>query len=138
MVDLSYMPSSSNQVNFFAHEPWFFYLRRLLELSPVYVFSFGAILVFSLKWREHAYPLLASAMLFSFFILWGNYQSRYLLPVVPFLLILASRGIISSWNKLARAPALRTLLCVLVLSAIFKGIIVGTRLIYSLERICYF
>lgn len=89
--------------NPFSGGPWHFYLTRLSELSPMYLFSFlSAILVFG-KDRGDRLLLISSAMILGAFILLGNYQSRYILPAVPFLIILSARFQILTYDKLSQS-----------------------------------
>jgi 4-amino-4-deoxy-L-arabinose transferase-like glycosyltransferase len=86
--------------NPFADGPWYFYIQRLPELSPFYLLSFCSVLMLSLKDKRDIFLIWCSAAILAFFIFWGNYQSRYALPAVPFLLILAARFLVWSYDRL--------------------------------------
>lgn len=101
----NYLPSAGWNISMFIKEPWNFYFSRLLELSPIYLFSYLAAIFFSFKDTQKDSLLIISAFLImAFFVLWGNYQSRYILPAVPILLILASRFLIWFWDRLRAQP----------------------------------
>ena len=75
-------------MGFFSGQPPSFYIGRLIEYSPIYLLAFFA-LVFprSHESREMLFIRIAAGLIFIFFIAWGNYQSRYILSAIPFLLI---------------------------------------------------
>lgn len=105
MFNLKHIPTNGWIIGMFAKEPWYFYLRRLLELSPFYIFSFGSIL-FLIKPKESDKLLItANIWILAFAVIWGNYQSRYILAAVPALLLISSRTIIwigtslKKWTK---------------------------------------
>lgn len=101
----SYLPSTGWVTGRFGQESWHFYFRRLLELSPIYLFSYLAAIFLSFKNNQRdALLILCAALMMLFFVLWGNYQSRYLLPVIPILLILAARFLIWLGDRLKVKP----------------------------------
>jgi len=87
--------------NPFAGGPWHFYITRLAELSPVYIFAYLSIFFVLGKNKGDQILLLSSSWILIAFILLGNYQSRYILPAVPFLIILAARWQIWAYDKLS-------------------------------------
>jgi len=87
--------------NPFSREPWHFYLTRLSELSPVYLFSFLSIILLFGKDRGDRLLLVSSFWILGAFIVLGNYQSRYILPAIPFLIILSARFQILMYDKLS-------------------------------------
>jgi 4-amino-4-deoxy-L-arabinose transferase-like glycosyltransferase len=113
--------------NPFSSGPWHFYLTRLPELSPLYLFSYlSAIFIFG-KNKGDRLLWLSCLWILGVFILLGNYQSRYILPAVPFLMILSARFQIwvydrlsmeSSASETARFNAFRP-----VLKIIFTGVV---------------
>jgi len=88
--------------NPFTGEPWHFYLTRLNELSPVYLFSFLSLFLIFKKNKGDWLLLLSSIWTLGAFILLRNYQSRYILPAVPFLIILSARFQIWAYDKLSQ------------------------------------
>jgi len=101
MWSYNHLPSSGWKWLMFAKAPWNFYFSRLLELSPIYLFSFLAMILFSFKNNQNDSLLIFSAFLMMpLIIFWGYYESRYVLPIVPIFLILASRLQIWIWDRL--------------------------------------
>ena len=93
-ANLFYVPTTSWLVDMFKGQPWYFYFGRSMELSPFYIFSFlGFILPVIDRefFKENALLCIFSAVILMFFILWGNYQSRYLLPAIVPLVVLSVR-----------------------------------------------
>ena len=90
-----------------------FYAGRLLEFSFVYVFAFLSFFLYS-RWRqEHEGLLRLSALvILVFYILWGNYQSRYILAATPFLCLLAAGflGNILEWAAAVKTVPVRRML----------------------------
>lgn len=100
MFVLTHIPTNGWIIGMFKHQPWYFYLRRLLALSPFYIFSFASIL-FLINSKKSEKALIAmSIWILASFILWGNYQCRYILSAAPALLLLSSRAIIWTGTKL--------------------------------------
>ncbi len=90
-LNLGHIPFTTWQMGVLAKEPWHFYLNRLLELSPFYIFAFFSFFLLAKKREEDGFLLLTVFIILLSYIVWGNYQSRYILAAVPALLILASR-----------------------------------------------
>jgi len=87
--------------NPFTAKPWPFYLSRLTELSPLYLYSFLTVIFLPGGNKGDQFLLLASFWILGAFIVLGNYQSRYILPAVPFLILLSSRFQIFMYDKLS-------------------------------------
>ena len=77
--------------NPFSGAPWHFYLTRLNELSPLYLFAFLSVFFILGQHKGDKLLLMSSFLILAAFIFLRNYQSRYILPAVPFLLILSAR-----------------------------------------------
>ena len=126
MLSWKYIPTTGWRIGMFGQEPWYFYLERLLELSPVYLFSFFSLWLLFLEKREDLLLILCSLWVLSFSILWGNYQSRYILSAVPFLLLLSARLQIWMYDKVGeylgprRGLSVRLVFLALVSYFIFK------------------
>jgi len=88
--------------NPFAAQPWYFYITRLSELSPLYLFSFLSLFLMLGGNKGDKFLLLSSFLILGAFIVLGNYQSRYILPAVPFLIILSARFQILVYDKLSQ------------------------------------
>jgi len=86
--------------NPFTFGPWSFYITRLVELSPIYIFSFLAIPFAFTDNKGDKVLLLSALMILGAFILLGNYQSRYIMSAVPFLLILSARSSLWCYDRL--------------------------------------
>lgn len=144
MLNLSHVPTSGWRIGMFAQEPWYFYLRRLLEFSPFYIFSFGSIL-FLVNPKESDKSLItASIWILAFAIIWGNYQSRYILAAVPALLLISSRAIIwigtnlKEWtNSKMRLLIYRIVFVYVLLMFLSKTVFVDLLLALP-NKACYF
>ncbi|MBU0571270.1 MAG: glycosyltransferase family 39 protein [Candidatus Omnitrophica bacterium] len=93
-----FIPAAGWDMGMFKGEPWYFYMGRLTELSPFYVFSFAAVLfpIFDKKrLKEYSFLLIAAMLTFVPYILWQNYQSRYIASAIVPLVVLSSRVQIS-------------------------------------------
>jgi len=142
---LNKLPPVSNMYpSVFAKEPWFFYLGQLLKMSPIFIFSYISIFFFNSKKDGDKLLLLSVFVILLFYIKWGNYQSRYILSAVPFLMILASRmffwlwdGIATIKNKLA-SNSLRYITIGLLTYFIIKTILVDAKVASVLSLDGYF
>lgn len=106
MLIYNHLPLTGWNMGIFWKQPWCFYFTRMLELSPIYLFSFFSAIFFSFKNNQKDSLLIFSAFIMVlFFVLWKNWQSRYILPAVPILLILASRFQIWLWDRLKTQPS---------------------------------
>jgi 4-amino-4-deoxy-L-arabinose transferase-like glycosyltransferase len=93
-LDLLHVPETGWKIGMFADEPWHFYIGRLAELSPFYIFSvLGVVLLALDRERAGAYRLLYvyAGLILLFYIAWGNYQSRYITAVTVPLMVLSAR-----------------------------------------------
>jgi len=94
-LSLYYEPPTSWRMGFFKSEPWYFYMKKLFEYFPVYIIGYISPFLISWKDREHKLmPVIYSFLILVFFIFWGNFQSRYILPAVPWFLLLSAYGIL--------------------------------------------
>ncbi|MBN1869148.1 MAG: glycosyltransferase family 39 protein [Candidatus Omnitrophica bacterium] len=104
-LDMNFLPKTSWRTGAFAQESPLFYFQQLMAFSFIYFFAFLSILGLPREDTEKKRILTASAILIlSFFILWRNYQSRYILPCLPFLIVLASQFLFKVYdmiNKIA-------------------------------------
>jgi len=85
----------------FSGSSWHFYLTRLNEFSPVYLCSLLSIFFIFGERKEDRLLLLASFWIVGVFIILRNYQSRYILPAIPFLLLLSARWQVWAYDKLS-------------------------------------
>lgn len=100
MIDLFHIPQAGWKMGMFKTEPWYFYFMRLIELSPFYLFSFMGLLFFLKQKREARLLFLTAAWVMAAFIMLRNFQSRYILPAIPALLILAGDMMVKIWEGL--------------------------------------
>lgn len=130
----------------FANEPWYFYLAQLIELSPFYIL---ALLAFPLAfWDErdkkgYVYILITAFLLLLFYMLWTNYQSRYITAVTVPLVILSAKSQMYLWNKANKVDnkAVKYSLCgLMILCAVYfalKTLRVDVVLAVP-NSVCYF
>lgn len=88
--------------NPFAHGPWYFYFQQLVKFSPLYIFSFLGLSLFPSRNKGDLLMAWCCLWILGFHMLWGNYQSRYILSAVPFLLILAAHFLV--WGCESKRP----------------------------------
>ena len=92
-------------VNPFRNAAWFFYPARLVELSPLYLFAFLACTLPVRRHRGDRLLLWTSVVLLAVFLLLGNYQMRYILPAIPFLVLLAARWLTWVYDRYLSEPS---------------------------------
>ncbi len=143
-LSLAYEPPTSWRGGFFATEPWYFYLKKLFEYFPVYIWAYLSPFFLSFKKKSFGVMILINATLTAiFFIFWGNFQSRYILPAVPWLLILSAFGIFFVHDKISilenktKRNVLYVCLWCLVAYAVAKAIQVDMLLAWT-NKPCYF
>ncbi|HQP10825.1 MAG TPA: glycosyltransferase family 39 protein [Candidatus Omnitrophota bacterium] len=89
----------------FYHAPPTFYFGRLLEFSPVFLFSYSAFFVKDRISQDNGMILKAVlGVLMVFYVFWGNYQSRYILACIPFFIILGAHMILEVSGRISRMP----------------------------------
>ena len=98
-------PRASLGVHFFSGERAWFYLDRLLSLDPL--LWPGLVALF---WRRLPPPAnflrwvaLAFGLVFS---IWGNYQSRYIMPAVPVVCVLSAWSLFQISDYLSKPGAM--------------------------------
>jgi 4-amino-4-deoxy-L-arabinose transferase-like glycosyltransferase len=145
-LNLRHVPEAGWKIGMFADEPWYFYLGKMVELSPFYMFSYLALFLFFFdkeRMREYFFLFLGSFMILAFYILWKNYQCRYITALtVPFM-VLAARVQVFIFNKTSEIGSIKTRLIAQVLCflAVFymaaKTLLIDV--IYALpNNVCYF
>lgn len=143
-LSLKHEPETSWRMLFFKDEPWYFYLKRLFIYSPIYIFAYISPFLIMWKKREHhLLPILCAGVVVVFFIAWGNFQCRYILPAVPWLLVMAgytvnfiNTSILKLENKPLRAVLLGGL-WLFVLFAFIKALQIDAVLAWT-NKPCYF
>lgn len=81
--------------------PLFFYVIELVKSNPLVLFIFGIFLVKNKNKKSNLLIILSISYLIFFSIL-NNKQTRFILVFLPFILILASKGLINSLNKITK------------------------------------
>ena len=143
-LDFFTLPYVSWQQNIFAGEPGWFYLQRLLEYSFVYLFAY---LAFFDPFFKGSKDLLLIKMnvffILIFFVALRNFQCRYILPALPFLMILASDYIVKLFKKAAAVEYvylrmfLQAALLVLIVFALSKTFVINQEISFT-NDMCYF
>jgi hypothetical protein len=83
-VDLPWTGWNENQLS---QSPWSFYLTRQIVFEPIVIWGIvGFVLLRETDWKVVRLTWLA---LLVFLSVWGNYQSRYGLPLLPFEHVMA-------------------------------------------------
>ncbi|MFH1996322.1 MAG: glycosyltransferase family 39 protein [Candidatus Omnitrophota bacterium] len=91
--DLFFVPKSGWEMGMFGKEPWYFYLGRLIELSPLYVVSLVGLVMIVLhhdRSREYIFLFMSVLIILAFYVWWRNYQSRYILALITPLMVISS------------------------------------------------
>ena len=143
--NLFYIPNTGWTLCFFSTEPALFYIRRLIEMSPFYLFALLGIIAINKLTMKHYILYAWSLFIIGLFIIHGNYQSRYILPAIPTLLILTAAFIIQIGNSITihfkNKPILKSILLFLyilvLLFFIIKTLIINLNL-SLLNNMAYF
>jgi len=105
-LQINHIPSHSWRMGFFSNEPTTFYFGQLLEFSFIYLFAFISFFIYQPdEKKEVAFLRISSLIIIIFFIAWGSYQSRYVLPSIPFLLLLSTQMIQKIFLGLKKIPS---------------------------------
>lgn len=92
---LHFIPSNSWAIGYFHGQPTWFYFGRLVEFSFPYLFGILTMFAYEADRRpEKSLAVIATGVMIIFFISWRNYQSRYILACLPFLLLLSFNAIV--------------------------------------------
>ncbi|MFQ6092879.1 MAG: hypothetical protein ACE5OR_09385, partial [bacterium] len=110
----------------FAGEPWYFYFKQLIGYSPLYIFAFLSLFLLRCKQKRDFLMILCSGGLLAFFILWGAFQCRYILPAIPFLIVLSARTQIFLHDWLKRYLRSRSKLLIWILFIILSYFYIKT------------
>lgn len=139
-----HVPTDSWAIGHFHGQPTWFYFGRLIEFNLVYVLGILSLFVFEPdRDRGKSLVVIATGVLIVFFIAWRNYQSRYILAALPFLLILSADVLVKifQWLGARRGswlwPSLRVLMCVLCYYALYRTMIINFALSYT-NNACYY
>jgi 4-amino-4-deoxy-L-arabinose transferase-like glycosyltransferase len=143
-LSLSDLPSVSWQGGAFSGEPGWFYLRRLLEYSFLYAFAYLSFFdPFSKGSRDIFLIKINGFLIMIFFTAWGNFQCRYILPALPFLMILSADYL---WNLFKKSVKIdfvffrlffQAALLLLIALALSKTMLVNQEISFT-NNMCYF
>ena len=143
-LDVNFAPLTTWYQGAFSGEPPTFYFGKLVEFFFIYVFAYTALFRYHTDEKnETAILRIASLTIMVFFIAWGNYQSRYILSALPFLILLAANEIILIFSKIVKihSPFLRILALgifgVLAYYLLFKVSLVNAFVSFP-NDMCYF
>jgi len=96
--------------------PWGFYFLRLLELSPFYAAAFIGLVI--CLWKKTLAPSLVpfavtALLILGWFTLYSEFETRYILPAVPFLAMLAGWVFAEGWKRFGWLSAAVFVYCLL-------------------------
>ncbi len=136
-------PSGTWYQGVFSNEPPLFYIGRLMEFSVLYILGFISFLTLDKKARdEEALVRLSAAVILGFFILWGNYQSRYILSAVPFVILLSAGAVMKCARWVETQPVilrwvLKSALVLFIVYSLTKTWLIN--IVFSFPNdMCYF
>ena len=144
-LSLKYEPETSWRMGFFRKEPWYFYIKRLFIYFPIYIFAYFS--PFFVNWKKDkpssTLPVYFAGLIFIFFVFWGSYQSRYILPAIPWFLILAAYTIVHINKEIMKLKNanLKTLSLVILWGIIGLSIAKAIQidlLLATTNKPCYF
>lgn len=89
-----FIPFTTWQGGILGNEPPVFYFGRLIEYFLIYIFAFACLLVYQPNENTSAaFVRISSVAILLFFIMWGNFQCRYILSSIPFLILIAAHAV---------------------------------------------
>ncbi len=139
-----HIPFTSWMFGVFLNETPSFYFRRLIEYSFIYTLSFIYLFSYTPNRKPEASLISISAgIILTFFIMWGNYQSRYILSAIPFLIILGVKLWFQLFNKVSKSSNTliyflgRLGLRVLLIYILLKTYLLDVLLSFT-NNMCYF
>ena len=145
IFSFSCLPETSwSHSAFHENLPWYFYFHQLVLFSPMYVLSYLAFFLFYEKKKQDSFFVkLSVVMILGFYVFWGNYQSRYILASIPFLVILAAAVWIKMFDFIVQQKNeglkfLGQLALLLILVVIFWKTHYVNQLISFPHDMCYF
>ncbi|MFA5499799.1 MAG: glycosyltransferase family 39 protein [Candidatus Omnitrophota bacterium] len=109
VLNAAHVPLAGWEPGMFQYKPWTFYFRRMIELSPFYLFAFAGLLFLAKKGSKEKLLIIPALWGLLFFVIWGSYQSRYILFASLGLLVLAARTAIWCWEKIGEKTGSATM-----------------------------
>ncbi|HLF18223.1 MAG TPA: glycosyltransferase family 39 protein [Candidatus Omnitrophota bacterium] len=142
---LDYMPGTSwGNFGFRDGYRGLFYFAQLLKFSLIYLLSFAALFLYGHSGNKGAlFIRLSAAVTLLFFVIWGNYQSRYILPALPFLIVLAAIVLYDLMDHLNRFQhfiprvALKAFLILFLSFSVCRTIYINLIISFP-HQFCYF
>jgi hypothetical protein len=144
--NFNHVPRAGWHTGMFNNEPWGFYPWKILELSPMYVFSYLALMVFAFDKKNHREYLILFmfiAILLTFWIAWGAYQCRYIVAPAVALMLLSAKAQLYILNRLRDIPSkgmsilMQGVFILVVIYAAIKTLRVDFLLAVP-NNVCYF
>ncbi|MBZ0166882.1 MAG: glycosyltransferase family 39 protein [Candidatus Omnitrophica bacterium] len=139
-----FVPSDSWAIGYFHGQPTWFYFGRLIEFSFIYLLGIMTLFLFEPERRtEKSLAVITVGIIIIFYISWRNYQSRYILPSLPFLLILSCDTLLqiaTRLNKLSHRKfwyAYRGIFYLIWVFSIYHTMIINFALSYT-NNVCYY
>lgn len=87
----AYIPTHGWQAMMFEGKPLTFYFGRLVEFSPFFLLGYASFIFWGDELTQAGKFIRFQALgILIFYIIWGNFQSRYILASIPLFLVLAS------------------------------------------------
>ncbi len=121
-----------------------FYPGRLTEFSLFYLFAFASYFILRRdKSGERVFVFLCSLVILGFYTAWGNYQLRYVLAAVPFLMIQAAEMMVWAFRRADAGDDMlmrlsgKAAVLLLFFYALAKVIFVNITVSYP-NNMCYF
>ncbi|MCA9408850.1 MAG: glycosyltransferase family 39 protein [Candidatus Omnitrophica bacterium] len=97
---ITFLPYTTWRSGTFSGEPVTFYLGRLMEFGIIYIFAFLSFFLVNKEQKELADILrINTFVVLLFYIIWRNYQSRYILACLPFLILLGVDLLFRIYNQ---------------------------------------
>ncbi|MFC1668683.1 glycosyltransferase family 39 protein [Chlamydiota bacterium] len=143
LFSLQHVPRNGWEIELFRNEPWYFYIKRLTVLSPLYLLAYGGLLLYGFRDKKIVFIAINTIIIMLFFIKWRNFQCRYILPAVPLLHVMCATFIYKLHNILItikyrnKKVFLRSVFCLILLLFLVKTIQIDFHLAFP-NNTCYF
>jgi hypothetical protein len=122
-LNFSHTPPAGWRMAFFRGSPKYFYLGRILELSPMYFFSYVSLIVMAYdgeNQKKYTATFVYIAIILVFWMIWGNFQCRYITAAVVPLMVLSARTQLFLFEAIKKiSPAKRKYAVMLLFILIF-------------------
>ncbi len=142
--NIFHQPAVSWEQGLFYGATSLFYIQKLIEWSPIFILAFLSFFINKQANYDQKLILFVSAgIIFFFFMTYGAYQSRYILPAIPFLIILGTQLWLELFDRVTQSENTifyfggRLLLRSLLFFIILKSININAVLSFG-NDMCYF